>query len=102
MSVLLPAPFSPTRASTSPGRTCRFTRCSARVAPKRFDTPRISSRAVLENDFKLIMSHARGAENAEKILDPKSSAFTAPLRESLNWSELIDSHLFQSNEFSNL
>src|SRR5215204_2682503 len=34
-----PAPFSPNRATTSPGRTCRSMLCSAWVAPNRFDTP---------------------------------------------------------------
>src|SRR5258708_26341215 len=39
ISVLLPAPFSPTSASTSPARTKRSTPSSATVAPKRFRTP---------------------------------------------------------------
>ena len=44
MSVLLPAPFSPTSACTSPPRTSRSTPPSARVAPNRWRTPRITNR----------------------------------------------------------
>src|SRR5215208_2912891 len=38
MSVLLPAPFSPTSARISPALTERLTSSSAMVAPKRFET----------------------------------------------------------------
>ena len=44
ISVLLPAPFSPTRAWTSPALTARSTPPSARVAPKRLCTPRMARR----------------------------------------------------------
>ncbi len=44
MSVLLPAPFSPTSARTSPGNTRRLTPSSATVAPKRFGMSRIAGR----------------------------------------------------------
>src|SRR5918995_3257514 len=40
MSVDLPAPFSPTRAWTSPPRSSNDTSSSARVAPNRLDIPR--------------------------------------------------------------
>src|SRR6478672_2479935 len=43
MSVLLPAPFSPTSAWTSPARTLKSTPSSAVVAPKRFTIPLTSS-----------------------------------------------------------
>src|SRR5688572_669612 len=43
--VLLPAPFSPISAWTSPGATSRLTLRNARVAPKLFRTPAIRSRA---------------------------------------------------------
>src|SRR3954447_22387397 len=45
MSVLLPAPFSPTSASTSPLRTERSTPARATVAPKRLWTPCIFRRS---------------------------------------------------------
>src|SRR5829696_8558428 len=44
MSVLLPAPFSPISACTSPGATSSATSRRACVAPKRFCTPDIFSR----------------------------------------------------------
>src|SRR5258708_25340120 len=40
MSVLLPAPFSPTSAWISPGWTSKDTRLKAWFEPKRFDTAR--------------------------------------------------------------
>src|ERR687898_274133 len=42
MSVDLPAPFSPTRAWTSPPRSSNDTSSSARVAPNRLDIPRMA------------------------------------------------------------
>src|SRR4051812_22806983 len=42
-SVDLPAPLSPTRASTSPARTSSSMFFSAWTAPKRFETPRSDS-----------------------------------------------------------
>src|SRR5947207_10218798 len=47
MSVLLPAPFSPTSAMTSPGATVSSTPRNAFVAPKLRRTPRISRRGEL-------------------------------------------------------
>src|SRR5438128_346893 len=44
MSVLLPAPFSPINAITSPGATLNSTPRNALVAPKLRRTPRISRR----------------------------------------------------------
>src|SRR6478609_1438681 len=44
MSVLLPAPFSPHRATTSPGPAEIETSLSARTPPKLFEMCRISSR----------------------------------------------------------
>src|SRR5262245_48222914 len=38
-SVVLPAPFSPSRATTSPGRTSRFMSSLAMSAPKALVTP---------------------------------------------------------------
>src|SRR5262245_38411951 len=46
MSVDSPAPFSPTRAMTSPALTSRSTPSSARVGPKLLRTPLIVSRAL--------------------------------------------------------
>ena len=46
ISVLLPAPFCPTMAQTSPGATDRSTPSTASVAPKAFRMPRISKRGV--------------------------------------------------------
>src|SRR6187431_1309653 len=43
MSVDLPAPFSPHKAWTSPGRRSKSTPRSARTCPKRFTSPRASS-----------------------------------------------------------
>ena len=43
MSVLLPAPFSPTSAWRVPGRTRRVTPWLARTAPKRLWMPSIST-----------------------------------------------------------
>src|SRR4051812_48100094 len=45
ISVDLPAPLSPTRATISPALTLRSTSCSATTAPKCFETSRSSSRA---------------------------------------------------------
>ena len=42
-SVDLPAPFSPTRATTSPASTVTETSSSARIGPYRFDKPTTSS-----------------------------------------------------------
>src|ERR1700722_2989429 len=47
ISVDLPAPFSPTRAWTSPGRTSRATERKATVEPKRLWIPVMVSRAVV-------------------------------------------------------
>ena len=44
ISVLLPAPFWPTSAHTSPPRTAKSTPSSATVAPNALRTPRISKR----------------------------------------------------------
>src|SRR5258705_9346386 len=46
MSVDLPAPFSPTRAMTSPSLTSRSTPSSATVGPKRLRTPLIVRRTL--------------------------------------------------------
>src|SRR3954451_5190752 len=46
-SVDLPAPLSPTRATTSPGCTARSTSVSAWTAPNRLETPRSSSTGAL-------------------------------------------------------
>ena len=46
ISVLLPAPFWPTMAQTSPGRTDTSTPSTATVAPNAFRIPRISKRGV--------------------------------------------------------
>src|SRR6516165_4522180 len=46
IKVLLPAPFSPTNANTSPARTDKSTPSSATVAPKRFRTPSIRRSSV--------------------------------------------------------
>ncbi len=39
-NVVLPAPFGPSNATTSPARTSRFTPRSARTSPNECDTPR--------------------------------------------------------------
>jgi hypothetical protein len=44
INVLLPAPFCPTSAHTSPPRTRKSTASSATVPPNAFRTPRISKR----------------------------------------------------------
>ena len=46
MRVDLPAPFSPRRATTSPGDTVRLTSLRACVPPKRFDAWLTSSKDV--------------------------------------------------------
>src|SRR5687767_7329682 len=46
ISVLLPAPFSPTSATTSPALTRRSTPPSASVAPNRLTTPSMRRRSV--------------------------------------------------------
>ena len=56
MSVLLPAPFSPTSASTSPLRTSRSTPPSARVAPNCWRTPRMTSRGAVEEESVIVQS----------------------------------------------
>src|SRR3982074_1369714 len=43
MSVDLPAPLSPTRATTSPARICSSTSTSACTPPNRLETPRNAS-----------------------------------------------------------
>src|SRR5207249_230176 len=43
--VVLPEPFSPTRATASPARTSTSTSASTVLAPNRFDTPRAVSSA---------------------------------------------------------
>ena len=48
ISVLLPAPFWPTSAQTSPAHTRRSTSSSAIVAPKDLQMPRISRRGAVE------------------------------------------------------
>src|SRR3981081_506338 len=54
INVLLPAPFSPTKAKTSPARTDKSTPSSAMVAPKRFRTPSIRSSSVCSAMGKLL------------------------------------------------
>src|SRR5688572_17563126 len=60
MSVLLPAPFSPMRACTSPSPTSSETSRSAWVAPKRFCTPLILSRSAIPRSFQILVE--RGME----------------------------------------
>ena len=57
MSVLLPAPFSPIKARTSPAATPSETPSSARVAPNDLVTPRISR----SNVASLCLHFIRGA-----------------------------------------
>src|SRR6266850_2285620 len=48
MSVVLPAPFGPISACTSPRTTSRVTSSVATTPPKRFETPRSSSMGFLQ------------------------------------------------------
>src|SRR5437867_3849054 len=63
MRVLLPAPFSPMRAWTSPAATSRETLRRACVAPKRFCTPDIFNR----KDTKSFQIHVQ--RGIEQFLD---------------------------------
>src|SRR6266571_6562805 len=55
MSVLLPAPFSPSRARTSPARSSKSTPRSACTPGKDFSMPRISSRGTVEGVWAAAM-----------------------------------------------
>src|SRR5438477_2278540 len=50
MSVVLPAPFGPISACTSPRTTSRVTSSVATTPPNRFDTPRSSSMSPLPKE----------------------------------------------------
>src|SRR3954454_4643325 len=61
-SVDLPAPLSPTRATTSPAPTEKSTVVSACTAPKRSETPRSSRTgvdSVMSGDLSLLLADAR-------------------------------------------
>src|SRR6476619_6018885 len=55
-SVDLPAPLSPTRATTSPAWTSKSMSLSACTAPKRFDTPDSDRTAVVAGERVAVMS----------------------------------------------
>src|SRR5919199_1438275 len=59
MSVVLPAPFSPNSASTSPGNNSRLTWSLATSPPKRLTTPRASRIGGLLADIRLPVSRGR-------------------------------------------
>src|SRR5689334_1747287 len=63
ISVLLPAPFSPRSAWTSPGSASRSTPASAVTAPNRFVTPRMERSAVMSG------SRRRGELRCEQGCD---------------------------------
>src|SRR5438270_3004953 len=85
MSVLLPAPFSPTRACTSPGHAMKSTFWSTGVPPKDFEIPVISSRGsgidllqiLLDRGIEQLLDrgllHVRGGHH-------RSAGIDAPLR----------------------
>ena len=77
--MLLPAPFSPTMAWTSPGATSKETSCSARTPANDLLTPLISSIppprsprpccALSEKSISLIARQARAVVNGEWAVD---------------------------------
>ena len=64
MSVLLPAPFSPTRAWISPGIAMRSTPASARVSPNDLVTPRMASRGLIANGVANVRSGYKSLSSA--------------------------------------
>ena len=58
MSVLLPAPFSPISASTSPARAVSDTSLNAVTPAKRLPMPRISSRSGVGVDIAAMLCPA--------------------------------------------
>src|SRR4051794_40628548 len=80
-SVDLPAPLSPTRATTSPARTAKSTPWSACTGPKRLLTP--SSERIGAPLSGLIAVSARVASSRSRLLDPgrRAGALELPLAE---------------------
>src|SRR5687767_12291880 len=76
MSVLLPAPFSPINACTSPGTTSNVTLRSACVPPKLFLTCSTRSLGVIQFAFELRCDPTSHSSNTYRTAD--KSAHSSP------------------------
>src|SRR5262245_60912390 len=70
INVLLPAPFSPIRAWTSPRRTVKSTRCNAFTPGKDLDRPRTSSNAGVSPVFDWVCVCGEVMDSLRRLILP--------------------------------